>query len=52
MMIGELGSCEMEQWRSGAASGILIADDGLSQIDFAHVVSTNYSQYKMWWFEQ
>ena len=36
---------------TGAALGRLIAISGPGQFDFAHVVSTNYSQYKIWWFK-
>jgi hypothetical protein len=36
---------------TGAASRRLIAIGAPGQSDFAHVVSTNYSQYKMWCFE-
>ena len=35
---------------AGAAFWRLTALGGCSQTDFAHVVSTNYSQYNMWWF--
>jgi hypothetical protein len=35
---------------TGAASRRLTAIMELGQTDFAHVVSTNYSQYNMWYF--
>jgi hypothetical protein len=37
---------------AGAALRRLPAIGGPGQTDFAHLVSTNYSQYKMWCFER
>ena len=35
-----------------AATRRLTAIGAPGQTDFAHVVSTNYSQYKMWYFDR
>jgi hypothetical protein len=42
---------EFREAAKGAATWRLGAIGGPGQTDFAHVVSTNYSQHKMWYFD-
>jgi hypothetical protein len=40
------------EWRRDKRSvWEIVETQGKGQFDFAHVVSTNYSQYQMWCFE-